>query len=69
MTTKELLKKEIDELPENLLMDIQAYILKIKAFKDDDIRKEAQNKLLHISKTAIMHDVISPINETWDSQK
>lgn len=33
MSTKELIKKEIDELPEMLLTDIQAYVEKIKIFK------------------------------------
>jgi len=34
MTTKELLKKEIDELPDELLMELQQIIQKFKAKKE-----------------------------------
>jgi prevent-host-death family protein len=32
-------------------------------------RKEAKEKLKRIAKTAVINDIVSPINENWDAMK
>lgn len=45
MSNKELIKKEIDELPEILLSDVQAYIQKIKQSTILKAHKTSPNEL------------------------
>ena len=45
MTTKELLKKEIDELPEELLVEVEQIIRNIEAKK---MTKKSNRRSLHL---------------------
>ena len=38
-----------------------------KIVPPDDIIENAKIKLKEISKTAVIYDIISPVNETWDA--